>query len=64
MDNTISKFGLTKEEGEEFITAMSRTGVEASKAGEALRRLMFELKKLKTIKPKYKAWQHPYRYHG
>jgi hypothetical protein len=60
---TISKFGLTKEEGKAFEDVMNRVGVEASKAGEALRKLMLGLKKIKHIKPKYKAWQQPYKYH-
>ena len=60
---TISKFCLTKEEAKEFqnVMVMGRLGVEAAKAGEALRKMLLSLKKLKEIKPKYRAWENPYK---
>lgn len=43
---------------------MIRLGIAAAKAGEAFRELILVLGKLKKqIKPKYKQWQHPYKYH-
>ena len=63
--DVLNSFGLkTKEDIELFNQTMSRVGVEASKAGEALRKVISSLKLVKSIKPEYKAWQNPYRYHA
>ena len=45
------------------LEAMDAVAIEALKAGEALRKLILSLKKIKHLKPKYKQWQQPYKYH-
>lgn len=46
---------------EEAVKSMSRLGVEASKAGESLRKLFLELNKLKQTNRK--GHKPPYKYH-
>lgn len=46
-----------------FSDAWVRLGIEAAKAGESLREVLLSLNRLEQPKPKYKQWQHPYKYH-
>tara|TARA_R110000737_G_scaffold123110_2_gene155145 strand:+ start:3573 stop:3728 length:156 start_codon:yes stop_codon:yes gene_type:complete len=43
---------------------MGRLGIEATKAGDAMRKLTLAFGRLKHLSPKYKSWEQPYNYHN
>lgn len=52
-----------KNTSKDRLESMSRLGVAASKAGEAIRELVLALSKLENVRKQRQSWERPYKYH-